>query len=444
MNIEEKLIQRFEKDPKEFVHVQQEINKVVLDFHYTLRETPDKPFPVSPIPLFFKSSWVKLCFNNIKTVVNCLLKIRKEYYSNSELRSYIGLSKEDEEILATDAGALDSFGSLRIDAFLQADGNIKLVEVNSDFPDGINTISEIFDFYQRLPHIKELDSIQPQKDISELLLNSMFSSYESSGKVKKPVFGIFAPPDRWWLGEFANCRNYLKENGYEAHILDPQRLEYKNGRLVHEGKNIDMIRKATEIFYFKKHHETLKPFLESYKRGDFVLYNRFKDRLLGYKTLFAVLTDDKWSHLFDKDELEVIRRLVPWTRRITGDITLDYLINNKDKLVIKPSGETDAYGVFAGIDFTKEEWKKKSEWVLSEAIKGSEWIVQEKIHISKRPVLRIEDGQLKKEEVNFDLMFHLLGVKNGMLEGPVHSRSSKSFVVNMSHGGAVHPVFETD
>ncbi|WP_205006482.1 hypothetical protein, partial [Escherichia coli] len=95
--------------------------------------------------------------------------------------------------------------------------------------------------------------------------------------------------------------------------------------------------------------------LEAYKAGAICMVNSFQSKLIHKKAVFAVLTNEKYSNLFNEEELEAIRNHVPWTRQfIEGETTykgeridlIEWTRKNKSKLVLKPNDEYGGHGTW--------------------------------------------------------------------------------------------------
>ena len=68
--------------------------------------------------------------------------------------------------------------------------------------------------------------------------------------------------------------------------------------------------------------------LDAYRAGAVCMVNNFRSKIVHKKAIFAVLTNERYAHLFNEDELEAITTHVPWTRKFRDEQT-----ENKDERI---------------------------------------------------------------------------------------------------------------
>ena len=61
--------------------------------------------------------------------------------------------------------------------------------------------------------------------------------------------------------------------------------------------------------------------LNACRAGAVCLVNNFRSKIIHKKAVFAVLTNEKYAHLFDESELAAIKAHVPWTRKFRDEQT---------------------------------------------------------------------------------------------------------------------------
>jgi hypothetical protein len=123
-------------------------------------------------------------------------------------------------------------------------------------------------------------------------------------------------------------------------------------------------------------------FLEVLKKQNLFLYNGPISGIMSNKFNLSLLSEREDSDAFSQDERAVIKKYIPWTRKImdvettfgTEKIKLgDFIISNKERLVIKPSRGLGGEDVMVGFNTSPGEWKKYVEKALLEKT----WVVQE-------------------------------------------------------------------
>ena len=84
--------------------------------------------------------------------------------------------------------------------------------------------------------------------------------------------------------------------------------------------------------------------LDAYRAGAVCMVNSFRSKIVHKKAIFAVLTNEKYAHLFNEEELEAIKKHVPWTRKFRDEQTehygekinlVEWTRTNQIKLVLK-------------------------------------------------------------------------------------------------------------
>lgn len=112
--------------------------------------------------------------------------------------------------------------------------------------------------------------------------------------------------------------------------------------------------------------------MEIVNQGDLLLYNGPVTRIMSNKLNIALLWENMDSGLFSKEEQDIIKTYIPWTRKITHD-TAGYILKNKDDLVLKPPEELGGKDVQVGRFCSQSEWEE----TLHKAVSAKNWVAQE-------------------------------------------------------------------
>jgi uncharacterized circularly permuted ATP-grasp superfamily protein len=165
--------------------------------------------------------------------------------------------------------------------------------------------------------------------------------------------------------------------------------------------------------------------------------------LVHKKAIFAVLTNEKYSHLFNEAELKAIQAHIPWTRIFREESTInrgetidlvEWTRQNQQTLVLKPNDDYGGHGIYIGWALTETEW----EDAIKVALVDGDYLVQERVKTSKEmfPMLD-EEGRWQMVEQLVDLDPLLF---NGVV-GSAFTRLSSSELANVSSGGGMVPTF---
>jgi hypothetical protein len=232
----------------------------------------------------------------------------------------------------------------------------------------------------------------------------------------------------------------FESKGCPALVCDPRNLTYEGGRLRHERRTIDIVYKRLLVNEFLERRAQVQALYEAVRDRAAVMVNPFRCKPIHKKAIFAVLTDDALQKHFTDDERAAIRAHVPWTRRVQGikttrdGKTIDlpaWILENRERLVMKPNDEYGGKGVFIGWEMTPAEW----DAALSTALRAS-YVVQEKVELLKQsfpelaPGLRFRDFVVDLDPYVFD----------GEVEGFL-TRLSGTSLANVTSGGGQVPAF---
>lgn len=165
------------------------------------------------------------------------------------------------------------------------------------------------------------------------------------------------------------------------------------------GQLEDLSFKDDELYFKDQHMQILlemnlgavtSEVVEAFKAHKFLMYVGPIAILLSNKLNMAILSEHQDSDLFSAVEREVIRRNVPWTRKMTPGETLKdgesldlekYILANRKQLVIKPAGGLGGDNVYVGPYTPAPMWRE----VVKVAFRKKDWLVQE--FVQSRPFL---------------------------------------------------------
>jgi hypothetical protein len=172
------------------------------------------------------------------------------------------------------------------------------------------------------------------------------------------------------------------------------------------------------------------------------------------KAFFAVLTDEQNAKLFTRDEQQLIRSHIPWTRVVTDTRTqhygdaielLPFIRKERQNLVLKPSDEYGGTGVTLGWEADEKSWDATIEKALAAATAGGDagcWIVQERIPIRREVFPYIVKPGAASSSVDFkDMLVDFAPyLFRGKLAGFL-TRLSATGLANVTSGGGQVPAF---
>ncbi|HEV8230493.1 MAG TPA: hypothetical protein VGQ86_11075, partial [Candidatus Limnocylindria bacterium] len=187
--------------------------------------------------------------------------------------------------------------------------------------------------------------------------------------------------------------------------------------------------------------EVARPLLRAYLAGDVTVVNSLRAKLLHKKMSLALLSDDRYADLYTVAQRRAIAKHVPWTRKVReghttyGDRVIDlaeFVIRNRERLVLKPNDEYGGKGVVLGWTVDRHDW----EQALLAALTTS-FVVQERVGVPK------EDFPVLLDRVHFlDLSVDCDPYLFWGRVGGVLTRLSSSALLNVTAGaGSVVPTY---
>ena len=175
---------------------------------------------------------------------------------------------------------------------------------------------------------------------------------------------------------------YKKSLRRKNNALKGELMFCYNRRLKVIDHNVTVRDKKVHIYLERCNCLVPPDVMEVLNAGNVLLYNGPLGVLLTDKLNLALLSEHEDSDIFNSEEREAIKKYIPWTRKITAAETTygtekikldDFMIANRDRLVIKPSAGFGGRDVLVGFNTSPDQWKRQVE----KAIRGKKWLVQE-------------------------------------------------------------------
>ena len=246
----------------------------------------------------------------------------------------------------------------------------------------------------------------------------------------------------------------IQMNEYHNAFLNSSVLKDKkdikrNFIVTDDLKKLKVINK--KLYYNEKRIHVVLPFMgfpfseieKSIEKDSVIITEHPSNRLLAKKLYFATLSENHDSSVFSKEEQGIIRKYIPWTRRVFpvktdfhGKVVdLDkFCKENKDTFVIKENNSFGGHGVYVGKDLTQEKWEE----ILEKALNSNQYIVQEYVESLMYNYLD-KDYKLSAHRVGWGAF--IIGDKfgGGFARPQPESSSSK---INVSQGSTISFLIE--
>jgi hypothetical protein len=383
-----------------------------------------------------------------ETVFGALQKVKDSAVADDRILDELGVTEIERDLVKIDPGYSHVSPTARLDSFL-ADEVYSYVELNGESPAGIAYSDSATAIFEKLPVMKKFGerynvrSLEGRSKMLDVLLKC-YEEFLGRKPDRPPTIAIVDLKDLPTLKEFELFSEYFESNGYPSVICSPDELEFSNGELLFRGKKIDIVYKRLLVNEYLPIIDEQPALLYAYRAGAICMVNSFRGKLVHKKAIFAVLTNEKYSHFFDPEELAAITTHIPWTRKFREELTINkgdsidlvkWTRTNSHKLVLKPNDDYGGHGIHIGWNSSASEWDD----AIKAALNDGDYLVQERVKTAKEmfPMLSDESGtwEMVEQLVDLDPLLFLGKV------GSAFTRLSSSELANVSSGGGMVPTF---
>ena len=382
-----------------------------------------------------------------ETIWSALQKVKDAAIADPKILDELGITEIEKQLVAIDPKYKQVSPSARLDSFL-TENAYSFVELNGESPAGIAFADSATEIFSSLPIMQKfaekyvVRGFQGSSKMLDVLL-SCYTEFIGHPIETKPTIAIVDLKDLPTVKEFELFRDFFEANGYTAFICSPDELVFDGKHLLYKEAVVNIVYKRLLVNEYLPIINAHPALLNAYRAGAVCLVNNFRSKIIHKKAVFAVLTNEKYAHLFDESELAAIAAHVPWTRKFRDEQTenagekidlVEWTRRHKGKLVLKPNDDYGGHGIYIGWASTVEEWNK----AIGVALVNADYLVQERVETSKEffPMLDAAGNwQMIEQLVDLDpLLF------NGIV-GSAFTRLSSSELANVSSGGGMVPTF---
>jgi len=374
--------------------------------------------------------------NASEVLAGAFEKIASALLSEPSRMETVGLTEREIKLALVEPKHSASTVTSRLDAFVHGHG-VKFVEYNAENPSSLMDQRSLNGILLEVGAMRDISTRYQLRQFSpeKHLLKALLNSFREWGGAGAPNIAILD-----WNGlptahEFVLLEEFFASQGIPTLICAPEQLTYENGRLRCGSFPIDLVYKRVIINELLAACDDSHPLIRAYLAGDVCLVNSFRCKMVHKKATFELLTDEANAGWFTAREKEVIRRTVPWTRRLSERKTqhggrevdlMKHVRKHRQQFVLKPNDDYGGRGIALGDRLTSPEW----DAALSEALAG-DYVVQEKIELRTEvfPIFGETRWALQPMYVDTNPFLFAGRVGGAMV------RLSDSPVVNVTSGG---------
>lgn len=315
-------------------------------------------------------------------VVKNLDNIMQQLFAKKDLAKEI--SKSAFAPGFTDLFTWEFTGIVRFDTMFNQNWELKLVEVNTKWPDGLlmhdNTYSALLDY----PNNRNLNLFLKLFDQND----HIFIMYENAGFIDSHFLEYEKVKSRW----------------YKVWIWTFEDIVFKDWFAYYQDNKIDVLRFSVSPWRLNENQISL---LKSVK-------------------LKYINTPDLAS-MWDKSLLQGVENEMIMKTSILDESIKDKIIQNKNDYVIKPTNKDEWNWVYIWLDLSQDQ---REEFINSNLWK--QYLAQEYIQVSPKKTQIYLDWDIVESEVYYDFCPHIYYKKWKMVWcGQVLVRYSANRIVNV-------------
>ena len=310
-----------------------------------------------------------------RTTYSILSKVMTEYIENPSYRHVYDIDPRLQELILLPRGYDALLPFARVDLFLnEDDGTAQFCEFNADGSSGMNENREITASIENSAPFKAFSEKHALRTCNEELFAgwveeflNIYDTYDA--KIEKPHVAIVDFLENAITEEFKIFCGLFEQRGIEASVYDVRELAYVNGELVgkkaffgRDNARIDAIWRRSVTNDIIDNWDASQALIQAVRDHKVALIGSFAGHLVHDKQIFQVLYMPETQALLTDEENEFVRSTVPFTAFLTSEVLASQdILENPSKWILKPTDAYGAHDVYAGQDFTPDEWHKLIE-----------------------------------------------------------------------------------
>jgi len=350
----------------------------------------------------------------------------------------VGLSDAEIELVSIDPGPGPASTAGRADAFLLPD-SLQFAEYNAESPAGpgySQRLAEVFEGHPLMTRFKERFDARYYRPIGDLLDALMATYREWGGTARPPKMAIVDWREVPTFSEFELLRDAFVAAGIPTAIHDPRDLAFDGKTLSAAGDRIDFVYRRVLINDVIARGDECRALVDAYRAKAVCVANNLRCKIAHKKAFFAILTDERHHHMFDRADLDAIADHVPFTRLVTPHVA-DHARQHRGRFVLKPNDEYGGKGVMLGWETTEREWDEALARAVKDGTENVHWIVQERINVRREVFPVCEGARVIERDMLVDFAPYVF---RGHIAGFL-TRLSATGLANVTSGGGQVPAF---
>ncbi len=403
-----------------------------------------------PIPTFYKAHWIdpdqehflKRVASAMSSVINLVIRL---YFEEKHVHSLFKLTPEIKDLVSIDPGYARPVVFARYDGLLEG-VSFKLLGCNADVSAGSAYADHFENTLLAEPELQEYYREFPMKKSSRIqsILDAMLETYEEFGGLETPRIAIMDWRNARTVHEFEMLREFFESKGYKTTIADPRELKYRGGKLYHKEFRVDLILRRAALEELVSRLDEVQDFVRAYRDRAVCVVNSLRSWLASTPVISTILSNPEFDHLFTEHENKMKRECIPWTRSVDQAeafyggkkmYLINFLKDEKENLVLKPSGGYAGKGILIGRDTRDPDWNE----AIDRALKNN-GVIQQYVNV---PIMTVPEIVNKKLDFAYKRYNFNALVFGGKYAGGF-TKLSQEMVINVTRSGGVIPAIASE
>ncbi len=406
-----------------------------------------EPVPIPLKPHFVNARQRQVLRYSVAGICDILERFIRVFIKDEELQTMWGVTPEELALLQVDPGYDRAIQIARLDGFLH-NYDLKFLEFNCDSPGGTGYVDIVHEGFLELFErngLSQNHALSTSGRLDRLIstLEVAYAEWQRNGHSDHPERPFVVVTD--WrdvstIHDIEITVRRMQEKGIDAVFADPRDLEFRGSDgLFLNDRRVDLVYKRVIVRELVAEPDA-RALTDAYRAGKVCLVNCPRSVIVGNKKILAALRMPKVFDALTRDEKKLVRDHIPWTE-ILRDGKVDYngfivglrdfVLDNKDKLVLKAAESYGGKDVLIGFETDARLW---SDTVDAHIADGT-WVVQVLVEIPKEPFPVLKDNSVELSVLNVNINpLAFAGVYGGSF-----SRVSERNVINVSYGGGLTP-----
>ncbi|WP_020060129.1 glutathionylspermidine synthase family protein [Bacillus sp. 123MFChir2] len=432
-----------ETNERGFKETLKEVDQIIQQEGLIFKE---KALPFSIQPLAITEEENKYFQRASETLSDALEIVLEAYEKDEEIKEFFSYYNKYTRLININPRYKRKIRISRFDCIWNGGEGFKVVEPNACCPGGVVVLGKLKERWVNLPFIKGITSSYEQEqflcDTPNGFISELLNAYkEMGGNIDKPQIALVNYAGNYSY-ELEHIQKYGREMGHNIVICDLRdlKLDSQRQQLMYNECPIDII--YNKVDQLELGNKDMEDVIEACEKGLVCNVNSYPSMFIGEsKMTLALLTDARFQEKYlSYEQVEMVNKHILWTRKLEETTTsfkgeiinlIEYVIDNKERFVLKIDNSTRGENVFLGKDADTEVWAK-----IVNNNKNTNWIVQEYNEIPSVSILEHKDGKIVKKSKKFGIDMFMFG---GKYAGVV-SRISDKAVINLGQGGYEQPV----